>query len=115
MSVISLNDVKGAISIAWKMWDKREAKSFRYKLESDESINIIGEQKGGMLNYGIANIYPMDKSSIPALKTWWEDNESKRYGKQGVLKSRQKKFREVYAVNAFYDDAMPFNFHVPTT
>ena len=115
MSVISLDDVKGAISIAWNMWGKREAKTFLYKLESGKSINIIGEQKGGMLNYGIPNIYPMDKSSIPALKTWWEDNESKRYGKKGVLKDRQPKSQRVFAVNAFYHNGMPFNFHVPTT
>ena len=115
MPTISLDDVKGAISIAWNMWGNNEAKGFSYKLKSGQTINIIFEKKSDMLNYGIANMYTMDKSSIPALKTWWQDIESKKYGGQGVLKDREQKSPGVYEVNALYRAGMTFNFHVTTT
>ena len=56
----------------------------------------------------------MDESNISALKTWSQDDESKRYRGQGVLKDRAQK-NGVYGVNALYRGNKTFNFHVPTT
>ena len=115
MPTITFNDVKGAIHYAWGMWGKNEAKSFSYKLQSGQSVNIILDKSGKMLNYGFPNLYIMDKSNIPALKSWWQDNESRIYGGQGVLKDREQKSPGVYGVNALYRADRTFNFHVPTT
>ena len=115
MPTITLNDVKGAIHVAWEMWGRNEANEFRYELQSGQSVNIILDKRGDMLNYGFPNLYIMDKSNIPALKAWWQDDESTRYGGRGVLKDREQKSPGVYGVNALYRAARTFNFHVPTT
>ena len=115
MATITLNDAKGAIQIAWEKWGEQEPGSFRYQLESGKDINIIYEQKDNTINYGIPNIYMIDQDQIPALKDWWENNESRKYNGQGVLKPREEKVAGVYGVNAYYEAAKNFNFHVPTT
>ena len=115
MPTITLNDVKGAIHFAWDMWGKNESRRFSYKLQSGQSVDIIFDERHGMLNYGFYNQYIMDKSNIPALKSWWQNIESCIYGGQGVLKDREQKSPGVYGVNALYRADRTFNFHVPTT
>ena len=114
MTTITLNDVKGAIHYAGDMWGRNEARAFSYKLESGESVNIILDKRGDMLNYGFPNLYTMERSNIPTLKKWWLDEESTRYGGQGVFKDEEKKSSGVYGVNAIHRAAKTFNFHVPT-
>ena len=115
MATVTLEDAKGAINIAWEMLGNNEFRGYIYKLEDGKVINIIFGTKGNELDYGIPNIYKIDKDQIPALKDWWENIESKIYGGQGVLKPRAEKVPRVYAVNAYYAAAKSFNFHVPTT
>ena len=122
MPTISLNDVEGAIHVAWHLWSQGKYKFFPYKLDSGQEVNIILNKIGNMLNYGFPNIFIMDKSDIPALKTWWENHESLLNNVEGELKPRQEKAPGIYGVNAYYsetflpyDKRMTFNFHVPTT
>ena len=70
MPTITLEDVKVAIQYAWNLWGKDEARVFSFTLDSGQDVTIILDKSGGMLNYGFPNIYTMDKSNIPALKTW---------------------------------------------
>ena len=114
MPTITLSDVKGAIHYAWDMWDRNESRRFSYKLESGQDVNIILNKSGNMLNYMYG--FPiMDKSNIPALKAWWQDDESKSSGGEGTFKDREKKSPGVYGVNVLCRAARTFNFHVPTT
>ena len=120
MPTIELDDVKGAIHKAWVMWGMSDYKGFSYQLESGQSVNIIFDRKDKILNYGFPNMYIMDRSNIPALKTWWEDDESKIHNVkgdtvEGELRPREQKSPGVYGVNAYYASYVTFNFHVPTT
>ena len=74
---IILDKIDRTLNYGWDMWGRNEARSFSYKLESGESVNINLFKSGNMLNCGFPNLYIIDKSNIPALKTWWQDEESK--------------------------------------
>ena len=84
------------------LYGYNKANEFRYELQSGQSVNIIFNKSGDWLNYGFSNLYIMDRSNIPALRTWWEDVESRKPGECGILKDREEKSPGVYGVNALF-------------
>ena len=112
----TLNDVKGAVSSAWNQWFSDKPGLMFYKLESGKVINILHSGDG---NYGIPNLYPMDKGDFHDLEAWWKEECAKYQGVGSVYPPQCKSPRGDWGVNVVYKrnkgEKAEFNFHVPVT
>ncbi|WP_272151783.1 hypothetical protein [Tenacibaculum aiptasiae] len=113
MLEITLKDVRNAILAAEDQYHKKRKESTNIKLENGEDIDIIfSEVVDTRWDYGLPNIYILNKKEINNLTRWW----AKKHPNKNKVLPRKRKSPRVYAINLqFKTEHREFNMHVPVS